>query len=139
MRVMIQSYLVVLLFSQREKDKQRGGTSKKTIGSHISDDESSSDSSDEEDSPRPLNYRTPMITQVSSLFPRIHMVKFHLKSFTSLYRRSLLILEFCLSFCLNYTTDLFLPIPTPNQLELQGEGLIFSYQLTLFIVVDRHV
>ncbi|XP_058188896.1 chaperone protein dnaJ 10 [Rhododendron vialii] len=48
---------------QREKDKQRGGTSKKTIGSHISDDESSSDSSDEEDSPRPLNYRTPMITQ----------------------------------------------------------------------------
>lgn len=49
---------------QREKDKQRGGTSKKTIGSHVSDDESSSDSSDdEEDSPRPLNYRTPMITQ----------------------------------------------------------------------------
>lgn len=107
MRVMIRSYLVVLLFSQREKDKQRGGTSKKTIGSHVSDDESSSDSSDdEEDSPRPLNYRTPMITQVSSLFPRMRMVKFHLKSFTSLYRRSLLILEFCLSFCLNYTTDI---------------------------------
>lgn len=64
------------VLSQREKDKQRGGTSKKTIGSHMSDDESSSDSSDEEDSPRPLNYRTPMITQVSSLFPQMHMVKY---------------------------------------------------------------
>lgn len=38
---------------------QNGGTSKKKI-----EDYSSSDSSDDEDSIRPLNYRTPLVTQV---------------------------------------------------------------------------
>ncbi|KAM7518756.1 hypothetical protein LguiB_017718 [Lonicera macranthoides] len=45
---------------QREKFTQSGGTSTKKIAS---DYESSSDSSDEEDSPRTLNYRAPLITQ----------------------------------------------------------------------------
>lgn len=49
---------------QREKNNRSGGTSKKKIASDISIDESSSDSSDdEEDSPRPLNYRAPLVTQ----------------------------------------------------------------------------
>ncbi|KAA8538337.1 hypothetical protein F0562_027840 [Nyssa sinensis] len=48
---------------QREKQTRSGGTSKKKIASDINADGSSSDSSDEEDSPRTLNYRTPLITQ----------------------------------------------------------------------------
>ncbi|XP_059631685.1 chaperone protein dnaJ 10-like isoform X2 [Cornus florida] len=49
---------------QREKYIRSGGTSSnKNISSDIHEDESSSDSSDEEDSPRTLNYRTPLITQ----------------------------------------------------------------------------
>ncbi|XP_059630595.1 chaperone protein dnaJ 10-like [Cornus florida] len=50
---------------QREKIARSGGTSRKNIGADDvnADGSSSSDSSDEEDSPRTLNYRTPMITQ----------------------------------------------------------------------------
>ncbi|XP_047322720.1 chaperone protein dnaJ 10 [Impatiens glandulifera] len=50
---------------QREKDRQNGGTSKKTIGSEINGNETSdsSDDDDDDDSQRALNYRTPMLTQ----------------------------------------------------------------------------
>lgn len=41
---------------------QTGEASKKKFASA---DETSSDSSDEEDSPRSLNYRTPLLTQVN--------------------------------------------------------------------------
>ncbi|KAA8546493.1 hypothetical protein F0562_002768 [Nyssa sinensis] len=47
----------------REKHARNGGTSKKKIASDVNVDGSSSDSSDEEESPRTLNYRTPLITQ----------------------------------------------------------------------------
>ncbi|KAJ0751472.1 putative DNAJ-containing protein [Helianthus annuus] len=49
---------------QREKQSQSVGTSKKKVASDIHDDTSSgSDSSDDEDSPRTLSYRAPLITQ----------------------------------------------------------------------------
>ncbi|KAL8215647.1 hypothetical protein R6Q57_022484 [Mikania cordata] len=48
---------------QKEKQSQGVGTSKKKIASDIHDDTSSSESSDDEDSPRTLNYRSPLITQ----------------------------------------------------------------------------
>lgn len=48
---------------QNEKYKRNGGTSKSKISSDLHDAESSSESSDEEDSPRGLNYRTPLVTQ----------------------------------------------------------------------------
>lgn len=51
---------------QNEKYKRNGGTSKSKISSDLHDAESSSESSDEEDSPRGLNYRTPLVTQVYS-------------------------------------------------------------------------
>ncbi|PIN14125.1 Molecular chaperone (DnaJ superfamily) [Handroanthus impetiginosus] len=47
---------------QSQKDLQNAGTSKKKTALADADD-SSSDSSDEEDSPRSLNYRTPLLTQ----------------------------------------------------------------------------
>ncbi|KAL3504324.1 hypothetical protein ACH5RR_034165 [Cinchona calisaya] len=48
---------------QSEKYKRSAGTSKKKIASGIDVDDSSSGSSDEEESPRTLNYRTPLLTQ----------------------------------------------------------------------------
>ncbi|XP_071925151.1 chaperone protein dnaJ 10-like [Coffea arabica] len=48
---------------QNAKHKQTGGTSKNKIASSINVDDSSSESSDDEDSPRALNYRTPLLTQ----------------------------------------------------------------------------
>ncbi|KAJ0586053.1 putative DNAJ-containing protein [Helianthus annuus] len=49
---------------QRKKQSQSVGTSKKKVASDIHDDTSSgSDSSDDEDSPRTLSYRAPLITQ----------------------------------------------------------------------------
>ncbi|CAK9187715.1 unnamed protein product [Ilex paraguariensis] len=48
---------------QREKYQRSGGTSKKKIASDMNEDGNSSDSSDEEDLPRTLNYRTPLLTQ----------------------------------------------------------------------------
>lgn len=48
---------------QSAKYKQTGGTSKNKIASGINMEDSSSESSDEEDSPRALNYRTPLLTQ----------------------------------------------------------------------------
>lgn len=50
---------------QSIKYKRSCGTSKSKIASDLHDHESSSDtSSDEEDSPSGLNYRTPLVTQV---------------------------------------------------------------------------
>ncbi|KAK9271353.1 hypothetical protein L1049_026943 [Liquidambar formosana] len=49
---------------QRDKHVQSGGTSKKkNVSDIMNEDGSSSDSSGEEESPRTLSYRTPMITQ----------------------------------------------------------------------------
>ncbi|PON40724.1 DNAJ-containing protein, X-domain containing protein, partial [Parasponia andersonii] len=48
---------------QEEKQARNGGTSRKKNEAEIDDDESSSDS--EEDSPRPLSYRTPFLTQAT--------------------------------------------------------------------------
>ncbi|KAG9457173.1 hypothetical protein H6P81_001681 [Aristolochia fimbriata] len=48
---------------QREKQKQNGGLSKRKEAVDIKDDDSSSDSSSTEGSPRSLSYRTPLVTQ----------------------------------------------------------------------------
>ncbi|KAG9143405.1 hypothetical protein Leryth_017795 [Lithospermum erythrorhizon] len=49
---------------QNEKSKENGSTSKKkNISDFIADESSSESSDDEEDSPRPLNYKTPLVTQ----------------------------------------------------------------------------
>lgn len=63
--------------------RNAGTTSKKKIGSAADedddDDDSSSDSDDEEGSPRALNYRTPLLTQVS-----FHYMKYENDSFIQL-------------------------------------------------------
>ncbi|KAL5571799.1 hypothetical protein UlMin_021396 [Ulmus minor] len=48
---------------QEEKQARNGGTSRRKNAAETDDDDSSSDSSGEEDSPRPLSYRTPFLTQ----------------------------------------------------------------------------
>ncbi|KAH7519709.1 hypothetical protein FEM48_Zijuj08G0066100 [Ziziphus jujuba var. spinosa] len=50
---------------QEEKQARNGGTSRKKNTAYIDDDDddTSSESSGEEDSPRPLSYRTPFLTQ----------------------------------------------------------------------------
>uniref|UniRef100_A0A6N2LTH8 RNA helicase n=1 Tax=Salix viminalis TaxID=40686 RepID=A0A6N2LTH8_SALVM len=49
----------------QEKEAQNGATKKGKNAAEIDDDGSSSDSSSEEDSPRALSYRTPLLTQAS--------------------------------------------------------------------------
>ncbi|KAL5982700.1 hypothetical protein ACLOJK_016776 [Asimina triloba] len=48
---------------QRKKQLRNGGTSRRENISNVAEDDSSSDSSSVEDSPRILSYRTPQITQ----------------------------------------------------------------------------
>ncbi|KAM1001955.1 hypothetical protein ACFX13_002467 [Malus domestica] len=48
---------------QEEKQTRNGGTSRRKSSVDKDDDGSSSDSSSEEDSPQPLSYRTPFLTQ----------------------------------------------------------------------------
>ena len=64
-------------FLQNEKYKQGDGTSKKKLGTDVNVDETSSDSSDEDESPSALNYRTPMLTQVQLL---INVAKYSIAS-----------------------------------------------------------
>ncbi|KAJ6735901.1 DNAJ HEAT SHOCK N-TERMINAL DOMAIN-CONTAINING PROTEIN [Salix viminalis] len=61
----------------QEKEAQNGATKKGKNAAEIDDDGSSSDSSSEEDSPRALSYRTPLLTQACYNTSAVFMFRLH--------------------------------------------------------------